>query len=171
MRVSLFGIEGGRLLLTPDSVFFYDTRKTILRVGPVEDVQNLFPAPVSSANFFENMVGLAAPDPQTAWSVQSDSTLYYLSGPSDRRRYTVDPTRWRVVRYEQHAPDGTVVQKRRFSNFRTVEDLLLPARLMFHRPTANLRAVVHYQSMSFNPSDLSFSFDVPSEVPRRPFPQ
>lgn len=171
MRVSLFGFEGGRLLLTPDSVFFYDTRKTVLRVGPVEDVQNLFPAPVSSANFFENMIGLVAPDPKTDWSVRADSTLYYLSGPNDQRRYTVDPTRWRVVRYEQHTRDGTVTQKRRFSNFRKVEGLLLPAQLLFHRPDANLRAVVRYQSMTLNPADLSFSFDVPPEVPRRSFSQ
>jgi len=171
MRVSLFGVEGGRLLLTPDSVFFYDARKAVLRVGPVEATQNLFPAPVSSADFFENMLGVLAPDRRTNWSVAADSTLYYVSAPSDRRRYTVDPTHWRVVRYEERAPDGTVRQKRLFSNFRRVGGVLLPARVIFERPAANVRAVVRYQSMTLNPSDLSFSIDVPSQVPRRPFAQ
>lgn len=169
MSVSLFGIEGGRLLITPDSVFFYDTRKAVLRVGPVEAAQTLFPAPVSSPDFFENMLGLLAPHRQTRWSVTADSTLYYVSGPSDRRRYTVDPTRWRVVRYEERAPDGTIVQKRLFSNFRRVEGVVLPTHLRFQRPSANLRATVQYQSMTLNPPDLSFPFDVPPQVPRRPF--
>ncbi|MFB6274399.1 MAG: DUF4292 domain-containing protein [Salinibacter sp.] len=169
MRVSLFGIEGGRLLLTRDSVFFYDTRKGVLRVGPAKAVQNLFPAPVSSANFFENMLGLIAPAPQTDWSLQADSTLYYVSSPNGCRRYAIDPTRWRVVRYEQRARNGTLIQRRRFSNFHTVEGIRLPAQLVFQRPAANLRAVVHYRSMTLNPSDLSFALNVPPEVPRRSF--
>lgn len=169
MRVSLFGVEGGRLLLTRDSVFFYDTRKSVLRVGPVEEVQQLFPAPVSSDDFFQNMLGLLAPARATDWSLQADSSLYYVSGPTDREHYTVDPTRWRVVRYERRSESGTVIQKRMFSNFRPVEGVLLPAQLMFQQPTANLRARVQYQEMILNPSDLSFSLDVPSQVPRRPF--
>lgn len=169
MRFSLFGIEGGRLLLTRDSVFFYDSRKSILRVGPVRAVQQIFPAPVGSDQFFDTMLGLLAPEPRTSWSVQADSSLYYFTGPADRERYTVDPTRWRVVRYEQKSPTGTVVEKRLFSEFRPVEGLLLPAQLIFQRPASDLRAVVNYREMSLNPSDPSFALDVPSEVPRKPF--
>jgi hypothetical protein len=168
MRFSLFGVEGGRLLLTRDSVFFYDTRKAVLRVGPVQAIQEIFPAPVSSDQFFENMLGLVAPDPTTSGSLQADSSLYYVSDSTDRERYTVDPTRWRVVRYEQRSSTGTVVGKRLFSEFRRVEGLVLPGRLIFQQPSADLRAVVRYQEMSLNPSDLSFALDVPSQVPRRP---
>ncbi|MFB6280269.1 MAG: DUF4292 domain-containing protein [Salinibacter sp.] len=169
MRVSLFGIEGGRLLVTRDSVFFYDTRNTVLRVGPVEAVQQLFPAPVSSDDFFQNMLGLLAPSRTADWSLQADSSLYYVSNAADQKRYTVDPTRWRVVRYEERSESGTVVQKRVFSDFRPVEGLLLPAQVIFQQPAAGLRARVEYKEMTLNPSDLSFSLDVPSQVPRRPF--
>jgi hypothetical protein len=169
MRFSLFGVEGGRLLLTRDSVFFYDSRKAVLRVGPVQAVQHIFPAPVGSDQFFDTMLGLLAPEPRTSWSVQADSSLYYVAGPADRERYTVDPTRWRVVRYEQRSPAGTVLEKRLFSEFRPVEGLVLPAQLIFQRPAADLRAVVAYRSMDLNPSDPSFAFDVPPEVPRKPF--
>lgn len=169
MRFSLFGLEGGRLLLTPDSVFFYDTRKAVLRVGPVQAVQQIFPAPVASGQFFENMLGLIVPDSKKSWSLQADSSLYYFSGRSDRERYTVDPTHWRVVRYEQKSPAGTTLQKRLFSGFRRVEGLVLPGRLIFHRPTDDLRAVVRYREMDLNPSDLSFALNVPEQVPRRPF--
>lgn len=169
MRVSLFGIEGGRVLLTPDSVFFYDTRKAVLRAGPLEDVQEFFPVPVSSADFFRTMLGLVAPDPSTAWSLQADSTLYYVSNSTDRRRYTVDPTRWRVVRYEERSANGTVVRKQLFSDFRSVNGVLLPSRVIFQRPANDLRAAVRYQEMTLNPSSLSFNLDVPSQVPRKPF--
>ena len=169
MRLSLFGIEGGRLLLTPDSVFFYDTRNTVLRVGAVEAVQKLFPAPVSSDQFFDNMLGVLAPAARPKWSLQSDSTLYYLSDATDRERYTVDPAHWRVVRYEERSATGTVRQKRLFSQFRRVEDVLLPARLIFQQPSDDLRAVVNYEEMTLNPSGLSFSLNVPEQVPRRRF--
>ena len=169
MRLSLFGIEGGRLLLTRDSVFFYDTRNTVLRVGPVKAVQNLFPAPVSSDQFFDNMIGALAPPARPDWSMTADSTLYYLSDTTDRERYTVDPTRWRVVRYEERSDPGTVRQKRLFSDFRRVQDVSLPARILFQQPADGLRAVITYKEMTLNPSGLSFSLDVPAQVPRRPF--
>jgi len=169
MRISLFGVEGGRLLITRDSVFFYDTRNAVLRVGPVEAVQNIFPAPVSSDDFFQNMLGLIAPDPSTSWSLEADSSLYYLSGSNDRVQQTVDPTRWRVVRYEEKSSNGTVLEKRVFSGFRPVEGVLLPAQAIFQRPAAELRAVVRYQEMNLNPKNLSFTLNVPSQVPRRPF--
>ena len=169
MRFSLFGIEGGRLLLTQDSVFFYDSRKAVLRVGPIQDVQQIFPAPVSSEDFFQNMLGLVAPNSSTDWSVEADSTLYYFSSSNDQTRYTVDPTRWRVVRYEERSQNGTVVQKRLFSSFRPVEGVVLPSHIIFQRPTSNLRAMVRYQQMNLNPSNLSFALNVPSQVPRRPF--
>ncbi|WP_103027848.1 DUF4292 domain-containing protein [Salinibacter altiplanensis] len=169
MRLSLFGIEGGRLLLTPDSMFFYDTRNTVLRVGPVEAVQELFPAPVSSDQFFDNMLGVLAPAARPKWSLRSDSTLYYLSDSNDRERYTVDPAHWRVVRYEERSATGTVRQKRLFSDFRRVGGVLLPARLIFQQPSDDLRALVNYEDMTLNPSGLSFSLDVPEEVPRRRF--
>lgn len=169
MRFSLFGVEGGRLLLTRDSVFFYDSRKAILRVGPVRAVQQIFPAPVGSDQFFETMLGLLAPEPRTSWSVQADSSLYYFSGPANRERYTVDPIRWRAVRYERRSSSGAVVEKRLFSEFRPVEGVVLPAQLIFQRPGADLRAVVNYREMSLNPSNPSFGLDVPAEVPRKPF--
>lgn len=169
MRFSLFGVEGGRLLLTRDSVFFYDSRKAVLRVGPVQAIQRIFPAPVGSAQFFDTMLGLLAPEPRTSWSVQADSSLYYFSGPANRERYTVDPIHWRVVRYEQRSSTGALVDKRLFSEFRPVEGLVLPAQLIFQRPAADLRAVVSYRSMDLNPSDPSFVLDVPPEVPRKPF--
>lgn len=168
MRFRLFGIEGGRLLLTRDSVFFFDTRKAILQVGSTAAAQRIFPAPVSSDRLFENMLGLLAPDPSAPWTLEADSSLYYLSGPQDRERFTVDPSRWRVVRYVEETTSGDVVQQRLFSDFRRVEGLLVPYRIIFRRPMDDLSAVITYREIDLNPSALSFTLDVPPQVPRKP---
>lgn len=169
MSFSMLGIEGGRMLLTPDSVFFFDTRKAVLRVGSLVDVRQIFPAPIASNELFQNMLGVIAPDPSRRWSLESDSSLYYVSGGNHYQEYVVDPIRWRVVRFVKQAADGTVLQKRHFSDFRRVEGVLVPHRVVFRRPVDGLSAVVSYRDIDFNPTDLSFHLNVPPEVPRRPF--
>jgi hypothetical protein len=167
MRFSLFGFEGGRMLLTPDSVFFYDSRKQTLRVGPVARAQRLLPAPVASDEVFENLLGLIAPGPQTSWSVEADSARYRLSNPSGTETWTVDPRQWRVVQYTRTAPDGTVQETRRFSEFRTVQGVTLPRVVTFRRPGDGLLARIAYEEVRLNPSGLSFGLGVPADVPRQ----
>jgi hypothetical protein len=167
MRFSLFGFEGGRMLLTPDSIFFYDSRKNTLRVGPVAEARELFPAPVAE-DVFANLLGLIAPEPGTDWSVTADTARYHLSNPQETRHWTIDPRRWRVVRYEETTPDGTVTEVRRFSDFRTVEQVSLPHSVVFQRPDEDLMARIEYDEIELNPSGLSFDLGVPSTVPRKP---
>lgn len=169
MRFSLFGIEGGRLLLTRDSVFFYDTRKKILRTGPLTAAQQLFPAPVTSRQLFANMLGFVAPTSSVEWRVTADSAQYYLSADREQTRVTVDPTRWRVVRYVRRDADSTVVEKRLFTDFRTVEGVAVPHRVLFRRPADDMMAQIRYREVDLNPSGLTFKLGVPPAVPQRPF--
>ncbi len=168
MRFSLFGVEGARILLTPDSAFVYDSRKNSLRAGPLSEAEALFPAPLRSNEVFENMLGIVAPDPDVEWRVEADGSLYYLEDPSGRRRWTVDPTRWRVVRYERENAEGTIIETRRFSDFQSVGGVLVPHQVMFHRPQDDLLARINYETIHLNPSDLSFDLGVPRDQPRKP---
>lgn len=167
MRFSLFGFEGGRMLLTSDSVFVYDSRKQTLRVGAVDAVQQLFPVPVTD-NVFENMLGLLAPDGHTEWSVRADTAHYYLTDPTQRREWTVDPKNWRVLRYTKTDANGTLLEERQFSNYQTVQGVLLPHRVVFQRPQENLKARIDYEGIQLNPSDLSFELGAPADIPRQP---
>jgi hypothetical protein len=169
MRFTLFGMEGGRMLLTPDSVFFYDRRHSTLRVGPVTEAQRFLPAPVASDQVFANMLGLIAPDSGVNWTVKADSSLYHLTDPSGRRRWTIDPSHWRVVRYVETTSDGTVIEKRDFSKFRLVEGVVVPHRIVFRRPIDDLMAQLNYENVRLNPSGLSFDLGVPSNLPRTSF--
>ncbi len=168
MRVSLFGVEGGRLLLTPDSVLFYDSRSRVLRTGPLADAQELLPAPVNSGQIFENMLGLLSPSQSRDWSVETDSSQYFLSTGNTDTRMIVDPTRWRVVRYTRENENGTVVDERLFTDFQSVEGVLIPHRVIFRRPPDDLMAMIQYRDMNLNPNGLSFELGVPSSVPRKP---
>lgn len=168
MRFSLFGFEGGRMLMTPDSVFVYDSRKHTLRVGPIADAQAFLPAPVASGEVFANLLGLVTPDDRTNWTVTADSTHYYLSNPSETQRWTVDPRRWRVVHYKRRSTEGDVLEVRTFSNFKQVQGLSLPHSVTFRRPVDDALARLDYRSIALNPSGLSYDLGVPSNVPRTP---
>jgi outer membrane lipoprotein-sorting protein len=168
MRFSLFGFEGGRMLLTPDSVYFYDSRKKTLRVGPVAEVQEIFPAPLASGEVFANMLGLVAPPNGPGWTVTADSARYYLSNASGTKRWTVDPRRWRVVRFERRTTDGQLLEVRSFSNFKTVAGISLPHSVRFRRPSEKLAARLDYKAITLNPSGLSYELGVPDGVPRKP---
>lgn len=121
------------------------------------------------------MLGLIAPDSSTEWSVQADSSFYYVSSDGSvssanhESQYLVDPIRWRVVRYVRQNANGTVLEKRHFSDFRFTEGVLIPHRVVFQRPIDDLSANLSYEHVNLNPSELSLSLDVPARIPRRPF--
>lgn len=166
MRISLFGMEGARMLLTPDSIFVYESRKGILRAGSIDQARKLFPAPVASGRVFENMLGLLAPNGTTAWSVEADSLRYYLSSPSRRRTLLVDPVQWRVTRYTKSDEAGTVTEERLFSNFQRVDGVLVAHRVLFRRPQDNLSANIEYERLDLSPGPLSYDLNLPAGVRR-----
>lgn len=168
MRFSKFGVEGARLLVTPDSVFFFDSRQGTLQVGPVQEVQEILPVPVTSDQVFANMLGLLVPDPSVNWTVEADSSQYYLTDPSERRRLTIDPTNWRVVRYARESADGTLIEERLFSNFEPTQGHAIPRRIIFRRPDDKVMAMIDYRDIQLNPNTLSLSLDVPPDIPRKP---
>lgn len=168
MRFSMFGVEGGRLLVTADSVFFYDSRQNSLKVGRVADAEEILPVPLTSDQVFANMLGFLTPDPSTEWTVEADSSLYYLTDPTEQRRITIDPTQWRVVRYAIEDGDGTLIEERLFSDFEPVQGVTIPRRVIFRRPNSNLMAMINYREIRLNPADLSLTLNVPRKVPREP---
>lgn len=170
MRFSLFGMEGGRMLLTPDSVFMYDSRKHTLQAGPVSKARDLFPVPVGSGKVFENLLGLIAHGNDDSWSIDADSSLYYLSNSKETEQWTVDPRQWRVLRYRHTSADGTLIEERRFSNFKTIQGVRLPHHVVFRRPNDNLRATLNYREIRLNPSELSLGLNVPGNISRSPLP-
>jgi len=163
-----FGVEAARMLVTPDSFFVYDRINQRLAFGTVEAAQRRMPLPVTSAEVFENMLGILAPDPSVPWQIEADDQFYYLTGPDGQRTYTIDPTRWRVTRYEERTPGGTLNEVREFSDFETVSGVPLPRRLSLRRPQDEAFASVYYEEIALNPAALSFELRVGTGVQRVP---
>ena len=166
MSFRLFGIEGARMLVTPDSFFFYDKRQQQMVVGPVSQADAVLPLPVSSNALFQNLLGFVVPPSTTNWEVAADSAQYYLTDPSGRQTVVVDPTRWRVVRYARRNASGTVVEERLFTDYMNVDGVAIPQRIIFRRPEDDALAMLRYRSVQLNPTDLSFALDVSDDVPR-----
>jgi hypothetical protein len=170
MRMSRFGFEGARVLVTSDSFFVHNRLQNHLMVGSVAEAQTLLAAPVTSDEAFRNMLGLIVPEPNVDWTVRADSSLYYLKDPSGQHSYVVDPKHWRVTRYARTDESGNVIEERLFGEFTSVGGVSLPQRVVFRNRQQDALAMLAYESLSLNPNRLSFDFHVPSGTRRVQLP-
>jgi len=159
-----FGIEAARTLVTPDSFFVYDRINKQLVFGPISYAQGFLPPPLLFGSFFPNLLGLIGPDPGIDWQVEADSARYYLRDPARLRMYVVDPVLWRVIRYEEKDASGTIIEDRTYTEFETVDGVIIPRRLVFRRPPDNAFASIHYRELEFNPAKPSFHLRVGNGV-------
>lgn len=176
MTLSKLGFEGGRILVTPDSFFVYDAVRSELTYGALDDAGSALPAPLRSGRAFENLLGLAAPAEERDWQVRpsgmatdTSEARYVLTNSAGglQRTLTVDPARWRALRYTERAPDGTLLEERQFSQFGRFGNLFLPRRVQLRRPQDQSNASVYYRDLTLNPSDLPpFALDVPEGTER-----
>lgn len=150
------GIEAARVLVTPDSFFLHDRIRNRLTYGALADAAGLLPAPLAGGDFFASLLGLVVPEPGVDWTVTPDTAHYVLTDREGRRTYVVDPARWRVVRYEERAPDGTLVETRTYSDFAQHGAVYLPRRAVFERPADDVLAAIYYRSLEVNPARLAF---------------
>lgn len=166
MRMSRFGFEGARLLITRDSFFVHNRLENQMMVGSVDEAQQFLAAPVTSEDAFVNMLGLISPDPKVEWTVNADSLRYYLKSPSGQQTYAVDPINWRVTRYARVDGSGDVIEERLFGEFETVDGVVLPTRVVFRNRPEDALVMLAYENLALNPEALTFDFRVPADVPR-----
>ncbi len=160
------GVEAARILVTPDSFFVYDRINKQLAYGHLEHAQSRLPFLVTTRDIFDNLLGVVAPASAVSWQVEADDAYYYLHGPDYQRTFTIDPTLWRVVRYEQRTANGTIIEARTFDDFTTVDGVTLPRKVTLRRPQDNATASLYYRSVDLNPGALSFDLDVGPGVSR-----
>lgn len=163
-----FGIEAARLLVTPDSFYLYNRIERSLTLGSVADAERVLPLPVDSSEVLPNLLGMLQPNPDITWERSTSGELYRLTSPDGRERYFIDPTLWRVVRYEQRDAEGALVEDRTFSDFDRIGGLVVPQRVVFRRPQDNASATLTIRDLTVNRSDLSFALNVRNDVRRVP---
>lgn len=158
------GIEGGRALATPDSFFYHDRLSRTLHVGSLAHA----PEQLTGENVFRVLLGLIAPNRNRQWNVEAEAAYYHVRDVAGERHYTIDPTVWRVVSYEERSPEGRLVQAVVFSDYEMMGGVLLPQRIVLRLPGMGVNASLRYRRMAVNPARLSMALRVPVGVPRVP---
>ncbi len=163
IRVQL-GIEAARILVTNDSIYVYDRIKNTVYHGDIRSANHLFSAPWHSAELFMDMLGLRELPRDTEWMVQHDSTRYFLADGDDGKTVFIDPALWRIIRYEERTPSGTLIEERTFLDFDGFDGVPLPRRIVVRRPIDRVSATIQHRRLNLNPSEIDLKFDVKDDA-------
>lgn len=164
-------IEVARALVTPDSFLIHDRLRNQLMVGPSEAAQQLIPGPRTLDEALIALTGTVLPDLASRWFVNAAALdgipVYWLTAPDGRTRLAVDPSVWRVRRFERLGPQGQVVDRRLYSDFEQIEGRMLPRLIELSNPAAETFVTIEHRRLTLNPDVLTFPFS-PIGVPRVP---
>ncbi len=156
------GIEGGRGLVTADSLFGVDKLNRVLYLGPASAAERYVPGAGSPEAAARAVLGLLVPESQVAWSVRADGARYLLTGDIGggvRRVYTVDPALWRVVAVREYDRDGQLRGQQDVSAFEMVQGVPMPRRV--HLAASGSEVTFEHRRLALNPTDLRLSFTRP----------
>lgn len=157
------GIEVARALVTPDSFLVYNRFAGELLVGRVAVANRYIPGTGSSEVLARAMVGFLVPD-GTSWTVTPRNGEYVLVSrrpDGSRRVLIVDPAIWRVTQAQEINAENTVVADQRFTEFDTVEGVVMPRRVELSAPLEGFRLTMEHRRLVPNPPDLRLQFDRP----------
>ncbi len=158
------GVEGARVLVTPDSAWVYDRVEKIVWTGSPERVAGMLPGAVAGLNLVELATGFEQPNKDGSWHVDTDSTLYLLTSRDGRLRYTIDPALWRVVAIKEWGADGTLLEQRWYSDFIDVQGETIPRRMALSRPGETMRISMAWHRIELQPDHLTFALKATSEA-------
>lgn len=160
------GIEVARAVVTPDSFVAFNKFADQLLVGRVEVAERYVPGTGSSEVLSRALAGLLVPD-GAMWSVTPGDSLYTLVSRRDdgtRRVLVVDPAIWRVVQAQEIDASNSVVADQVFSEFDTVEGVVMPRRVVLTAPDQGVRITLEHRRLVLNPEDLRLQFRRPSDA-------
>ncbi len=156
------GIEGGRGLVTADSLFGVDRLNRVLYLGPASAAERYVPGAGSPAAAARAVLGLLVPEASVAWTVQATAGQYVLTGvlPAGVRRvYTVDPALWRVVAVREYDRAGALSGQQDVSDFAVVDGVPMPRRV--HVAAAGSEVTFEHSRLALNPPELRLAFSRP----------
>ncbi|MDA0683680.1 MAG: DUF4292 domain-containing protein [Bacteroidetes bacterium] len=154
------GIEGARVMTVGDSAWVYDRLENVVYAGTQERIASFLPGAIAGTRLIEMATGFLIPDSDTAWTLDTDSTLYLLHSPDGMIRFTIDPLRWRVVGIRWSDRAGAILEQRWYTDFITVENEVLPRRMSLSRPIDDVRISMAIRKIDLHPGPFSFDLDV-----------
>lgn len=164
LTATTLNIEGARMLVTPDSFFYYDRINKQVNYGSMAYAEDILPPLLTAEAIFPNLLGMLLPDPDENWQFDADTAYYHLRDADGRRRYMIDPTVWRVVQFEERTSQGTLVEARSFTEFDTFDGVFVPRRIILRRPLDDTSISMYYRELTLNPPTLSLNLRVGDSV-------
>ncbi|NQV72269.1 DUF4292 domain-containing protein [bacterium] len=158
------GIEGARVLITPDSAFTYDRIQNTVYRSSASKMKSILPGSVMGLDLVEQITGFVAIDPAIDWEIQTESSRYYLHSPDGTIRYTIDPTIWRIEHVQLRDLTGVVIEQRWYLDFSEKDGVLLPSRMIYVEPSSDTRLSISLQKMDKNPGRLHFDLGVRADT-------
>ena len=158
------GIEGGRALVTADSVFVANRLERQLLLGPLAAADRFVPGASVDGRIVRAALGLLVPEADVAWSVTAQDGAYRLVGRlagGSAREYTVDPSVWRVVRVREFGPDGRQAGLQEVEALDTVDGVVLPRRVRLEGAGTVVR--LEHRRLVVNPAELRIRFSRPAD--------
>lgn len=169
------GVEGARVLITPDSAYVWDRIEKTLIVGTPTSIEAVLPVAVAGTDLVALATGFVRPgagsparrsrsagteraidlDPAT-WTLRADSLHYELTRTDGSERLLVDPSRWRVVYAEYRTTDGMLREQRWYTAFADLGGFLVPRRVSVSQPLLDTRIIMSLSRFDTSPGRLSF---------------
>ena len=156
-------IEFGTLLLTPDSVLFFNRLENTLYFGGRAQLEALLPSIMLQEPIFDRVLGNLTPL-RTGSVMTSDSTSYFLEQGAEVFR--VDPRHWRAVHYTRLLSARETVESVTFDSFNAPQSVSVPHRVTWEYEPHNLRIMIRFKEIILNPPSLQLNFDVPATAKR-----
>ncbi len=160
ITVGQFGFDGLRALVTPDSFYVYDVLRNRVTYGSVDEAAASFPIPVGGDDVFRSLIGTLVPAHDSDWILNAGGRYYTLSNARLGRTLVIDPTIWRVIRYEERDAAGDLVEERLYSDFQDFDGKYLPRRVTINVPPHESSITLVYRSISLNPASIDFTLEV-----------
>ncbi len=161
-------IEVAVTLITADSILAHDKLNRDFYYGPLRVADRYVPGADKPGLLARTLLGLIVPLVDENTNLNADGHFYYITKLDEsgriRERWAIDPAIWRVTRMEEFSADGTVITRRSFSSFDTVNAVVLPRTVELSSPARGITISIEHQQLTLNPIPLTYPFSRPRDV-------
>ncbi len=156
------GIEGGKILSTPDSLIIYNRIKEFVRIVPVGQgrfsrVNNL--ASVNLVDILAVPINLSE-----AAKLLENKKLYRLAFPSGAKVY-IDKKSLRVQQVDQPEVSAAPYSRIIYDAYDTIRGFSIPRRITIFSADGSSKVSLLIQSLTVNPKLGELKIEWPEEIP------
>lgn len=167
-----FGIDVGTALVSRQEFQFYDVLRNRLIVGATtpENLERVFRMAVNFDDLLALVAGgtfLGTDDPgQAALERADDAYLLTFEDHSVTRQYYVDPVTLLITHIVFLRSNGTVVAEQQFTDFRSVDGVVIPFEVKVIQRSERRMVAVRYSDVTINKLSSELRFSVPANTRR-----